>query len=793
MRTAGLLPRSVGRALAALLLAIALFTPAAAGAAACPGTSDPSCSVTAAFGNTSPQGDQGQNIMRQPQAVDLVGERVYAGDRWSWHVQKFDSSHNWVDQWGEYGTGPGQLTAVGGIAHDSSGNVYVLDIDNNRVEKFDSNNNFLAAWGGKGASGAGSADFNINFKGGIVVDGSSTVYVSDTYNHRVVAFDTNGNYLRQLGVTGVSGSDNSHFLYPQGLTVDSAHNLYVADDQNNRIQKFDSGGGYLATIGSSSNLNHPYDVGVDGAGFVYVADNLNHRIDKFSASGSFMKSWGGKGTAPGQLQTPRAIAVDSAGDNFVADTNNERMQEFDANGALVTSSGPNPWGLNGRDGGRLSGPEGLDVAGGKLVIADTLEYWTQELNPTDGGFIAKFGGHGTGPGQFELPADVAVDAAGTTDVADTNNGRVQQFDSSNTYIDETTGFSLPAGVATDAARNFYVADTGNNRVQKFSPSGTLLRTWTSFGASDAFSSPEDIAVSPTGQLYVADTGHNRVVEFDASGAFARAWDVTGIVASRPSGIAVDDAGSVYVADPGNGDVQEYDAAGSVLRMWGQRGHRLGEFWTNGPTDVTTDAGGSVYVSDTYDNRIEKFVFAQASQPPANTSPPTISGVAQEGNTLTADPGAWSGSPTGYAYQWRRCDTAGGSCADIANATATTYALTSADVSHTIRVRVVASNAAGPSSPVDSDPTSTIQAAPAGRIQGTVTQQSKTRPPIAGAVVNCGGGRSATTDATGSYTIVNLPAGTYSCTASASGYRAKTQSVTLSSGQTATLSFSLRKA
>jgi Calcineurin-like phosphoesterase len=96
------------------------------------------------------------------------------------------------------------------------------------------------------------------------------------------------------------------------------------------------------------------------------------------------------------------------------------------------------------------------------------------------------------------------------------------------------------------------------------------------------------------------------------------------------------------------------------------------------------------------------------EPPANTSPPTISGSPVQGQTLTADPGSWSGTaPLAYAYQWRRCDAGGGSCSDIAGATATSYTLVAADVGSTIRVRVTATNSAG-SAAASSEPTAVVE-------------------------------------------------------------------------------------
>jgi len=83
----------------------------------------------------------------------------------------------------------------------------------------------------------------------------------------------------------------------------------------------------------------------------------------------------------------------------------------------------------------------------------------------------------------------------------------------------------------------------------------------------------------------------------------------------------------------------------------------------------------------------------ATAPPANTSLPTISGTAQQGHTLTAYHGGWSGSPTSYSYKWDRCDTSGDICKSI-DIFRRQYTLTSADVGHTMRVVVTATNAGG---------------------------------------------------------------------------------------------------
>jgi Subtilase family len=84
--------------------------------------------------------------------------------------------------------------------------------------------------------------------------------------------------------------------------------------------------------------------------------------------------------------------------------------------------------------------------------------------------------------------------------------------------------------------------------------------------------------------------------------------------------------------------------------------------------------------------------------PLNSSPPTVNGIAQDGQTLTASPGAWTGTtPMTYSYQWQRCDAASANCADVSGATASTYPLATPDVGLTIRAAVTATNSYGSSS------------------------------------------------------------------------------------------------
>ena len=104
----------------------------------------------------------------------------------------------------------------------------------------------------------------------------------------------------------------------------------------------------------------------------------------------------------------------------------------------------------------------------------------------------------------------------------------------------------------------------------------------------------------------------------------------------------------------------------------------------------------------------------STSPPESTGPPTIAGSAQQGQTLTASQGTWTNSPSSYAFQWQRCDSAGNNCSSISGATASSYVLTTVDVGSTIRIRVTASNSAGSASATSSQTAIVVEDEAAGR-------------------------------------------------------------------------------
>jgi hypothetical protein len=234
----------------------------------------------------------------------------------------------------------------------------------------------------------------------------------------------------------------------------------------------------------------------------------------------------------------------------------------------------------------------------------------------------------------------------------------------------------------------------------------------------------------TGQTYVpvaADVGHTLTVQETAINAVGTSNPAT----SAPTA-------PVLIAPPAN-------SSPPTISGTAQQGQTVTEAhgsWTNEPTSFTYrwqrcnaegnsctaisgatgqtyvpvagDVGHMLRVAETASNAggsSEAMSSAATATvkppPPTNTSPPTITGTAQQTQTLTEHHGVWTNEPTSFTYQWQQCDGLGNSCLPISGATAQAYVPGAGDVGHTLRVQETASNAGGSGSPATSSATSAV--------------------------------------------------------------------------------------
>jgi len=159
----------------------------------------------------------------------------------------------------------------------------------------------------------------------------------------ILKFDASGKLLKSFG--------EGMFVFPHGIYVDPQGNIWVTDGQGKdgkgqQVFKFNPDGKVLMTLGKAGvagdgldTFNQPSDVIVAANGDIFVADghggNTNARVVKFSKDGKFIKTWGKKGSAPGDFDTPHALAFDSKGRLFVGDRANNRIQIFDQDGKFL--------------------------------------------------------------------------------------------------------------------------------------------------------------------------------------------------------------------------------------------------------------------------------------------------------------------------------------------------------------------------------------------------------------------------------------------------------------------------
>ncbi|MDA9887899.1 NHL repeat-containing protein, partial [Flavobacteriaceae bacterium] len=251
-----------------------------------------------------------------------------------------------------------------GITIDTSGNLYVADKGNHKIRKITPEGvvtTFVGSTSGF-ADGTGT-DAQFNEPYGITIDTSGNLYVADMGNNKIrkitpegVVTTFAGSTLGYLDGTGTEAQFNNPF----DITIDVSGNLYVTDRYNHKIRKITPEGvvstlagstlGYLDGTGTDAQFHNPQGVTIDVYGNLYVADRYSNKIRKITPQGVVSTYAGvtiydsGGNPEPGDVDgagtvarfnQPSGVAFDTSGNLIVVDWGNHKIRKI-FNGAKLT-------------------------------------------------------------------------------------------------------------------------------------------------------------------------------------------------------------------------------------------------------------------------------------------------------------------------------------------------------------------------------------------------------------------------------------------------------------------------
>ncbi|CAF4912645.1 unnamed protein product, partial [Rotaria magnacalcarata] len=282
-----------------------------------------------------------------------------------------------------------------------------------------------------GGNREGDATNQLHWPYGLFVDDDQTVFIADTYNHRIMQWK-NGDTTNGQVVAGGKGAGNGlHQLYhPTDVLIDKKTSLIICDGGNRRIVRWSRCSGTTQGEILIDNIAC-WGLAMDDQKYIYVSDSGKHEVRRYQLGeniGTVVAGGNGIGYGVNQLNFPRYLFVDRQQNVYVSDRNNHRVMKWNkgAKEGIVVAGGQG----YGSDLTQLYYPYGLFVDTlGTLYVADTqndrVMRWTQGAK--QGTVIVGGNGAGAGVNQFNTPIGLSFDRHGNLYVTGMINNRVQRF------------------------------------------------------------------------------------------------------------------------------------------------------------------------------------------------------------------------------------------------------------------------------------------------------------------------------------------------------------------------------